>query len=84
MLQHEDHIRSLFDGGNKGIPILSLIVAMNDESEYTGGEFVFKNIDQPYRLKKGQILVFPSIFVFAHEVKEVETGVRHTAVSWSF
>jgi predicted 2-oxoglutarate/Fe(II)-dependent dioxygenase YbiX len=84
MLSHDDHIRSLFDGHKKGIPILSLVASMNDKEEYTGGDFVFKNIDKRYRLKKGQILVFPSVFVYNHNVEEVTSGTRYTSVCWSF
>ena len=84
MLPHYDHIRSLFDGSKKGIPVLSLVTAMNDESEYSGGDFVFLNIDYKYRLKKGETLVFPSVFAYMHGVQEVTSGTRYTSVSWSF
>jgi len=84
MLRHHDHIRSLFDGMRKGIPVLTVIAAMNPQSEYTGGEFVFDNFDTEVRLDMGQIMVFPSVFLYEHHVKEVTSGERFAAVTWAF
>ena len=36
---HHDHIHSLFDGEQKGIPILSVVGVLNDD--YEGGDFIF-------------------------------------------
>ena len=38
MRQHHDHIHSLFDGNEKGIPVLSFILNLND---YEGAELFF-------------------------------------------
>ena len=84
MLRHHDHIRSLFDGMKKGIPILTVIAALNPKGEYTGGEFVFDNFDTEIRLDMGEIMVFPSVFLYEHHVNEVTSGKRFAAVSWAF
>lgn len=84
MLSHHDHIRSLFDGMKKGIPVFTILTAMNPLSDYTGGEFVFEYIDQEIKLEMGQIMVFPSVFLYQHYVKEVMVGKRYTSVSWAF
>ena len=33
MRQHHDHIHSIFDGKEKGIPVLSFILNLNDDYE---------------------------------------------------
>ena len=37
----------------------SLIIALNDDTEYVGGGTYFKKLDKSYRLQKGEILSFP-------------------------
>lgn len=81
MKKHCDHIHNLFDGEIKGVPILSVLAALNDD--YEGGEFIMFD-DHKIDLKVGSIMVFPSIFLYEHEVKPVTKGVRHTCVSWVF
>lgn len=81
MRQHFDHIHSLFDGARKGIPVLSIVGALNDD--YQGGEFIFFG-DYEVKLKIGDIMIFPSSFMYPHEVKEVTEGNRYSFVSWAF
>ena len=81
MRQHYDHIHSIFDGQHKGIPILSMLGVLNDD--YEGGEFLFfDSYEVP--LKAGDIMVFPSNFIYPHKVQEVTKGERYTFVSWAF
>jgi predicted 2-oxoglutarate/Fe(II)-dependent dioxygenase YbiX len=79
MKEHCDHIHSLFSGDRKGIPILSVLGIINDD--YTGGELVFFE-DQVLPLSKGQIVVFPSNFLYPHRVDPVKSGIRQSFVSW--
>jgi predicted 2-oxoglutarate/Fe(II)-dependent dioxygenase YbiX len=79
MAKHVDHIHSMFDGNMKGIPILSIVGMLNDD--YEGGEFVMFD-DKIIELKQGDILMFPSVFLYPHEVKPVTKGVRDSFVSW--
>jgi len=62
---------------------LTIVCAMNDRSEYTGGQLQIKQMDgktfEP-ELNKGDVIVFPS-FLF-HRVKPVKTGIRYSAVMW--
>ena len=81
MLPHHDHIHSLFNGPIKGIPILSIVGLLNDDFE--GGEFVFWN-DKIIRLKEGDIMIFPSLFAYEHQVKTITKGSRYSFVSWSY
>lgn len=79
MKNHCDHIHSLFDGQMKGVPILSVIGSLNDD--YKGGELVFWE-DEVVELKAGQVMIFPSNFLYPHEVRTVLEGNRYSFVSW--
>ena len=81
MRQHHDHIHSLFDGKEKGIPVLSFILNLNDD--YEGADlFFWENHIVP--LGRGDIIMFPSLFLFPHGVTEAKKGKRYSAVSWAW
>lgn len=79
MQPHCDHIQNMFDGVRKGIPILSILGSLNDN--YEGGELLFWG-DEKIELKTGQIIIFPSNFMYPHEVKPITKGTRYSFVSW--
>lgn len=79
MRNHCDHIYSVFDGNRKGVPILTILGALNDN--YEGGELVLWNNDV-VPLKAGQVMVFPSNFLYPHKVEPVKKGSRYSFVSW--
>lgn len=81
MSPHIDHITSLFDGENRGIPVLSLIGLLNNDFE--GGELIFWD-DHHIQLKTGDIVIFPSNFMYPHEIKKVTKGIRHSFVCWAW
>ena len=81
MKLHCDHIHSMFDGQRKGIPTLTILGALNDN--YKGGELVFWT-DKVVELKAGEIMIFPSNFLYPHEVKLVTEGTRYSFVSWAW
>ena len=81
MRQHHDHIHSLFDGEAKGIPVLSFILNFNDD--YEGADLYFWN-DYKIPLGKGDVVIFPSLFLFPHGVTELKKGVRYSGVAWSW
>jgi len=80
MQTHYDHIHTIFDGKYKGIPILSFIGLLNDN--YKGGEFLCRK--KEIKLKRGDILLFPSNFMYTHRVKEITKGIRYSFVGWGF
>jgi predicted 2-oxoglutarate/Fe(II)-dependent dioxygenase YbiX len=59
---------------------VSCSFALNDE--YTGGEFSFFNGEHTLKLDKGSILLFPSNFVYPHEILEVKSGTRYSIITW--
>jgi hypothetical protein len=79
MANHCDHIASIFDGQRKGIPILSVLGVLNDD--YKGGEFIMFD-DMEYEMKQGNILIFPSNFLYPHRVEPVKKGTRYSFISW--
>jgi len=80
MANHCDHIHSLYDGINKGIPILTIIGLLNDD--FDGGDLImFEDTKVP--LKKGDIVIFPSVFLFPHKIEKIIKGTRYSVVSWS-
>jgi predicted 2-oxoglutarate/Fe(II)-dependent dioxygenase YbiX len=81
MKLHCDHIHSMFSGTPKGIPILSVLGCLNND--YKGGELIMFE-DQVIELGKGDIMIFPSNFLYPHQVKEITEGVRYSFVSWSY
>jgi len=81
MKLHCDHIHSMFDGQRKGIPTLSILGSLNND--YKGGELKFWN-DTIVELKAGEIMIFPSNFLYPHEVKLVTEGTRYSYVSWAW
>ena len=79
MKLHCDHIHSLFDGQRKGVPVLTVLGALNND--YEGGEFMMFG-DQKVDMPAGSVIVFPSNFMYPHEVKPVKSGTRYSFVSW--
>jgi len=81
MSKHCDHIHSLFTGEIRGIPILSIVGLLNDD--YKGGEFIMFD-DYEIKFKSGDLIIFPSIFLYPHLVKPVKQGTRYSFVSWCY
>lgn len=81
MRRHHDHIHSLFDGTEKGIPVLSLVGNLNDD--YEGAQFYFWD-DHVVPLGAGDILMFPSLFMYPHGVTEATRGRRYSFVAWAW
>lgn len=81
MRLHCDHIKTLFDGTRKGNPTLTMLGSLNDN--YSGGELVMFD-SEIIELKAGSIMIFPSTFLYPHQVLPVTKGVRYSYVSWSY
>ncbi len=81
MRQHHDHISSLFDGKERGIPVLSFVLNFNED--YEGGNLYFWD-DYFLDLAKGDIVIFPSLFLFPHGVSELKKGIRYSGVCWGW
>jgi len=60
--------------------VLSCSIALNDD--YEGGEFAFFDRELVYNLKKGSCIMFPSNFMYPHEIMPVTSGTRYSIVTW--
>jgi predicted 2-oxoglutarate/Fe(II)-dependent dioxygenase YbiX len=59
---------------------LSCSLQLNDN--YTGGEFAFFGKDVIIKSKKGSAIVFPSNFMYPHEIMPVIQGTRYSIITW--
>ena len=80
MREHTDFIHSIFFFFLKEIQIISIVGVLNED--YKGGEFLMNKEKIPF--KTGDILVFPSTFLYPHVVKEVTEGTRYSFVAWAY
>lgn len=53
---------------------------LNDDFE--GGEFAFFDRELKYKLEKGDAIMFPSNFMYPHEIMPVTQGTRYSIVTW--
>lgn len=53
---------------------------LNDN--YEGGEFAFFGRQLKYKLNKGDVLMFPSTFMYPHEIMPVTKGTRYSIITW--
>ena len=77
MSRHCDNIHHSH-GQTYGYPQASVLLFLNDN--FKGGEFLVSE-EQP-TIKTGEALIFPSNFMFPHEVKKITQGTRWSIVSW--
>ena len=81
MASHCDHIYNIFDGERRGIPILSIVGVLNDS--YSGGDFIMFE-EEKIDINSGDILIFPSVFLYPHKVDPVTAGTRFSYVAWAW
>jgi len=71
--QHTDHFL-------QAPRTVSCSFVLNDD--YEGGEFSFFNRELVYKPSKGSALMFPSNFMYPHEVMPVIRKVRYSIITW--
>lgn len=59
---------------------VSLTFYVNDE--YEGGDIEFRRFGLRIKAKANQLLVFPSNYVYNHQVHPVTDGLRYVVVQW--
>ena len=61
---------------------LSISVCLNNDFE--GGEFVFDLADGKHTIPQniGDAVIFPSNFMFPHQVNQVTRGIRYALIGW--
>ncbi len=59
---------------------LSIIVNLNDD--YEGGALNLHNEYVSTKMDRGDIMIFPSNFMFPYRINPITSGVRYTIVTW--
>lgn len=59
-----------------------LTCTLNLSDDHDGGLFRFLRGEFDVRLKAGDAVLFPSSFLFPHEVTQITRGERHSIVTW--
>ena len=75
---YKEHVDSNAGGGLYREISCSIIL----NSDYDGGEFAFFDGEKIYALEKGDILMFPSNFMYPHAILPVTKGERISIVTW--
>ena len=78
MNEHIDNIHHSH-GQKYGYPHITSLIFLNDD--YEGGEFVVCG-DKQIEKKQGSAIIFPSNFMYPHEVKKVTKGKRFSVMTW--
>jgi predicted 2-oxoglutarate/Fe(II)-dependent dioxygenase YbiX len=72
-LQHTDSF--------KDVPrTISCSFSLNDD--YEGGEFAFFDREIAIKAPKGSAVLFPSNFMYPHEILPVTKGIRYSIITW--
>jgi predicted 2-oxoglutarate/Fe(II)-dependent dioxygenase YbiX len=59
---------------------VSCSIQLNED--YEGGEFAFFNREIMMRTGVGSVIMFPSNFMYPHEVMPVQKGTRYSIITW--
>jgi hypothetical protein len=73
------HFQVHTDHGFSYTCTVSSVVYMNDD--YDGGELWFPYLDISYKASAGDIVLFPSTYIYAHAAKPVTKGTKYSAVT---
>lgn len=63
--------------------VLTILVGLNSSAEYEGGELFVQNQEKGIKLDKGELIAFPSNFMFPHKVAPVTKGQRKVLIIWT-
>ena len=75
-----DYYDPHIDASGRSPRELSCSLILNDN--YEGGEFAFFNQKLKFDLNRGDIIIFPSNFMFPHEILPITSGVRYVIITW--
>lgn len=61
-----------------------LSISINLNNDFEGGEFIFDLPNQEKELSQnvGDAIIFPSNFMFPHQVNKITKGVRYSLIAW--
>jgi hypothetical protein len=73
------HFQVHTDHGFSYTCTVSSVVYFNDD--YEGGELWFPYLDLTFKPQAGDIVMFPSTFIYAHAARPVTSGVKYSGVT---
>jgi len=73
------HFQEHHDHGFSYNCTVSLVAYPNDD--YEGGEIVFRTWGLNYKPKAGDVVIFPSNYMYPHTAKKVESGTKYSIVT---
>jgi len=68
------------DNYSKSPRTVSMSLMLSDD--YEGGEFAFFERDMIIKPSKGSAVVFPSNFLYPHEIMPILSGTRYSIITW--
>jgi hypothetical protein len=74
-----NHFQMHADDGASYKSVVSLVGYLNDD--YEGGEIFFKLQDVTIKPDAGDLVIFPSNFMFMHRALPVTTGIKYSVVT---
>jgi predicted 2-oxoglutarate/Fe(II)-dependent dioxygenase YbiX len=75
----DQHFQVHSDHGFSYVCTVSTVMYLNDN--YTGGELFFPYINYTYTPEEGDIVLFPSNFLYSHAALPVKEGIKYSAVT---
>ena len=75
-----DYVKKHVDTSSDQHRTLSCSLILNDD--YEGGEITFLDGEIKPRLKKGDLIIFPSSFTYPHQVLPIVSGTRYSIITW--
>lgn len=64
--------------------ILTANIYFNDSTEYEGGDLYFPSVEKSIKPSVGDVILFPSNWMFYHKVNEIESGQRYAGTLWFY
>ena len=64
--------------------ILTCNFYFSDARDYEGGDLKFTCSDKKYHTSMGDIIIFPSNWMFYHEVQKITKGKRYSGTVWLY
>ncbi len=72
------HFKIHADHGPAYVTTISVVAYLNDD--YEGGELYFPRFDLTIKPKKGDVVVFPSTYIYEHASQDMISGVKYCIV----
>ena len=74
-----EHFGSHSDHGHSYVCTVSSVAYLNDG--YEGGELYFEHLGKKIKPEFGDIVIFPSTFIYKHAALQVTSGIKYSAVT---